>query len=91
MGAYVSREYCENRDVKLSCEHDLGDDTRPETVGGFERGGFPANPDIAGIGVSLSTWTTEPKPLTRYPRYWEPFWSLPSWPSSSPLSAPFGG
>lgn len=74
MGAYVSREYCENRDVKLSCEHDLGDDTRPETVGGFERGGFPANPDIAGIGVSRLHMDNRGQ-STDSLRCWVPFWS----------------
>lgn len=54
MGAYISVQRCQ-RDYNITLDCGLGDfdkDSHKYThIGQYSRGEFPANPDIAGIGV----------------------------------------
>ena len=55
MGAYTSREACDQQGFRLICDTvpvNATDFSTVTEVGGFSRGEYPENSDIAGIGVS---------------------------------------
>jgi hypothetical protein len=58
MGAYVSTSACkENYNVTINCNLTYLDPNDNHTeivrIGDVDKGQFPGNPDIAGVGVSL--------------------------------------
>ncbi|KAK8076980.1 hypothetical protein PG996_003150 [Apiospora saccharicola] len=53
MGAYVSVHECQSRyNVTINCDQTFDNETNTyKSLGGIERGQFPGDPDIAGIGI----------------------------------------
>lgn len=55
MGAFVSVPECQTYyNITLDCDYVQSNETgrRYQTIGGIEKGRFPGDPDVAGIGVS---------------------------------------
>lgn len=66
MGAFVSKEGCQSHyNITLNCPQNAtcyNGTSQCSQIGDVERGKFPADPDIAGIGVS--THLPAPVPLS---------------------------
>ncbi|KAM7214977.1 hypothetical protein V8F06_009654 [Rhypophila decipiens] len=55
MGIYISAVDCEQRyNIKIKCDIVLRDNGTNTTIGGYEKGYIPTDPDIAGVGVVYS-------------------------------------
>lgn len=53
MGAYVSTQECRRQfNIKVDCGFDFNSTKEKNYIGSHQYGEVPADPDVAGIGVS---------------------------------------